>query len=144
MKVRLLILLVGVVIGAVGVYLYSDYFLFKVPFDRNADGSTDTQYLYRQSGVLKELRMDRNHDGEIDYKGNFDQNGLPVKEFSDDDFDGRFDTVMHYRFGLPGKSSSDFDNDGSDDLRIYYENGVLEKIELYEDGRLIKSNALDK
>jgi hypothetical protein len=137
MKREFFSLLLGAIVGGFATYFYYDSVSAPLPFDRNNDGSADTQYLYRNHGGLKVLRMDRNHDGLIDNEIHFDKSGSPIYEYADDDFDGRYDTKVEYSAGLMTSLVSNFAGQDQPHLKIYYDNGVISGID-YLDGDVIR------
>ena len=129
--------IIGSIISGCGVYWYLSSVTVILPFDRNGDGSVDTQYLYLKGGVLSSLKMDRNHDGEIDNEIRFNRNGLPVLEFADDNFDGQYDTRTSFSNGIMDFTESRLIG-GEIAFRVTYDFGVVSTIEYFDGNALRK------
>jgi hypothetical protein len=128
---------VGSIFSGCSVYWYLNSVTVILPFDRNGDGSVDTQYFYLQGDVLSSLKMDRNHDGEIDNEIHFDRKGMPVLEFADDNFDGQYDTRISFSNGLMDFMESRSVS-GDVVFKISYDFGVVSTIEYFDGDALRK------
>jgi hypothetical protein len=129
---RLRWLMLGIVLGAGGLYGLVRTPVSTEGIDYDRDGRVDETWTYSARGTALKMESDRNHDGKVDYVLDFDERGLVMAAESDDDFDGRFETRYTFVDGNVETSRSDTDGDGFLDLRSYYRHGVLERSEHLE------------
>lgn len=130
----LIALLLGLMVGIGGSYLY-----YRVPAnlqarDNNDDGRYDEHWTYSPSGALVKGEQDRNFDGKPDNIYSIDHEGGYESGKSDEDFDGTYETLWKYADGRMATVDVDADQDGVAELHTEYRNGVPHYSEFFVPG----------
>lgn len=122
-------LMMGVLIGVAGSYLFFRAPLNNDGVDYNHDDKLDVVWRYSLSGTFLGSKVDRNLDGKIDYIETTDSDGNVASVDADDDFDGIFESRHYLYRGNFRASEVDTDGDTIADLKSTYQHGVLASTE---------------
>jgi len=122
-KHSILVLIVGVVVGALVTQFWPRAFSGADEVDSNSDGKADTWFTYK-SDVLVASAEDRDFDGRQDAWHSY-VNGVIDFTKSDDSFDGKIESWVYYRHGVPERVDRDLDRDTSVDVIECYVHGQL-------------------
>jgi len=127
----------GLVIGGSGMLLALRTPATYDSVDYDGDGHNDIHYKYNGRAIAR-MDFDRDDDGKVDARWIFDVNGAESEYDSDDDFDGRFEWRGEAEEGEVVRNVLDADGDGQPERVAHSKNGVLESVDYYSGGRIVK------